>query len=185
MPRFSDKKEKLVEAARSLIHQNGYRETSIADIAEASDVPLGNVYYYFKTKDELVSAVINQRRDGLRQWYDELETLPSPKARLSQFLHGTSGSIDVMTAHGCPVGSLCQELDKTPSAVTNEVDAVLKEQINWISTQFKQMGREDAQALGMQFIGGLQGAILIAHALKDPTIIASEMDRLQAWLDGL
>lgn len=168
-----------------LIHQNGYRETSIADIAEASGVPLGNIYYYFKTKDDLVSAVINQRRDSLRQWYVQLETLASPQIRLSQFLRGTGGSIDVMTAHGCPVGSLCQELDKAPSAVSEEVDTVLKEQIDWISDQFKQMGREDAQTLGMQFIGGLQGAILIAHALKDPAIIAAEMDRLQAWLDSL
>lgn len=174
-----------MEAAGSLIHQNGYRQTSIADIAEASGVPLGNIYYYFKTKDELVSAVINQRRDSLRQWYTQLGILPSPKARLSKFLRDTAGSIDLMTAHGCPVGSLCQELDKTPSAVSDEVDAVLKEQIGWISDQFMQMGREDAQTLGMQFIGGLQGAILVAHALKDPTIIAAEMDRLQAWVDSL
>lgn len=174
-----------MEAARSLIHQNGYRQTSIADIAETSGVPLGNIYYYFKTKDELVSAVIDQRQNTNRQWYAQLDTLASPKERLSQFLRDTRGVIDIMATHGCPVGSLCQELDKTPSTITNEVDAVLKEQIDWISAQFKQMEQDDAPTLGMQFVGRLQGAILIAHALKDSAIIAAEMDRLQGWLDSL
>lgn len=185
MPRISDKREKLVEAARSLIHRNGYRQTSIADIAEASGVPLGNIYYYFKTKDDLVSAAINQRRDINRQWYAQLDTSPSPTARLLQLLRDTRGAIDIMTAHGCPVGSLCQELDKSPSAVSGEVDAVLKEQIDWVAGQFVQLGQADGNALALQFISRLQGAILVAHALKDPAIIETEIDRLQAWIDSL
>jgi TetR/AcrR family transcriptional regulator, transcriptional repressor for nem operon len=32
--------------------------TSLAEIAQAADVPLGNVYYYFKSKDELIRAVV-------------------------------------------------------------------------------------------------------------------------------
>jgi len=184
MRQTSGKREKLVDAARSLIHQNGYRRTSIADIADTSGVPLGNIYYYFKTKDELVSAVIDQRQDSNRKWYAQLNTLASPEARLSQFLRDTRGLIDIMAVHGCPVGSLCQELDKTPSAVSDKADAVLKEQIDWISTQFEQMGQDHAPNLGMQFVSRLQGAILVANALKDPTIIAAEMDRLQAWIDS-
>lgn len=106
MPRISRKREKLVEATIALIHQNGYRDTSIADIAKASSVPLGNIYYYFKTKDDLVSEAITRRRDLNREWYARLDTLPSPSARLTQFLRDRSVDIDIMTAHGCPVGSL-------------------------------------------------------------------------------
>ncbi len=185
MPHISSKREKLVEAARSLIHQNGYRDTSIADIAKASGVPLGNIYYYFKTKDDLVSAAITQRRDLNREWYAQLDTLPSPGARLAQFLRDSAGVIDIMTAHGCPVGSLCQELDKSPSAISDEVDSVLQEQIQWVAKQFGLMGQDDGEAQGLQFVCRLQGAILVAHALNDSTIIASELDRIQAWIDSL
>lgn len=174
-----------MQAARTLIHQNGYRQTSIADIAEASGVPLGNIYYYFKTKDDLVSAAINQRRDLNRQWFTQLESLPTPKARLAQLLVDMRGSADIMAAHGCPVGSLCQELDKSPSVVSGEVNSVLKEQIDWIAIQFDLMGQTDGQAMGLQFVSRLQGSVLVAHALNDASIISTELDRMQAWIDSL
>ena len=58
MPRVSDKREKLVQSAGKLFHQVGFNQTSIADIAEDSGVPLGNVHYYFKTKADLISATL-------------------------------------------------------------------------------------------------------------------------------
>jgi TetR/AcrR family transcriptional regulator, transcriptional repressor for nem operon len=56
--------ERLVAGARHVINQRGVERTTVADIAHAADVPVGNVYYYFKTKDELVRATIeSQARD--------------------------------------------------------------------------------------------------------------------------
>ncbi|MGZ3346649.1 MAG: TetR/AcrR family transcriptional regulator, partial [Caulobacteraceae bacterium] len=55
-----DKRDRLVEAAADLAHRRGFRETSLAAIAEAAGVPLGNVYYYFKTKDALAEALIER-----------------------------------------------------------------------------------------------------------------------------
>ncbi len=52
------KRERLVAAAIQLLHQQGIERTTLADIAKAADVPAGNVYYYFKTKDEVIAAVI-------------------------------------------------------------------------------------------------------------------------------
>src|SRR5215467_6057636 len=57
----ADERTRLVETAMKLAHKRGFRETSLADIAEAADVPAGNVYYYFKTKDEPGEAVIERR----------------------------------------------------------------------------------------------------------------------------
>jgi AcrR family transcriptional regulator len=48
-----DKRTRLIETAMKLAYRNGFRETSLADIAQAAHVPVGNVYYYFKTKEEL------------------------------------------------------------------------------------------------------------------------------------
>ena len=53
------KRERLVAGAREVIHQLGVEKTTIADIAQAAEVPAGNVYYYYKTKDELVAAAID------------------------------------------------------------------------------------------------------------------------------
>src|SRR5690348_11217570 len=52
------KRERLVAAACQRIYEAGAEKTTLADIAAAAGVPLGNVYYYFKTKDAIVQAVI-------------------------------------------------------------------------------------------------------------------------------
>ena len=57
--REQGKRERLVAGAREVIHRQGVENTTIADIALAAKVPVGNVYYYFKTKDELVAAAIH------------------------------------------------------------------------------------------------------------------------------
>ena len=52
------KRARLVAAACQLVHQQGVESTTLADIAQAGGVPLGNVYYYFKTKNDIVRAVV-------------------------------------------------------------------------------------------------------------------------------
>ena len=56
-----DKRSQLVSAAVGLAYQNGFGATSLADIAREAKVPLGNVYYYFKTKDEIGEAIVELR----------------------------------------------------------------------------------------------------------------------------
>ena len=57
-PGAGGKRERLVESARELVHEQGVQRTTLAEVAERAEVPAGNVYYYFKTKDELVGAVV-------------------------------------------------------------------------------------------------------------------------------
>jgi AcrR family transcriptional regulator len=56
-----DKRSRLVSAAVGLAYQNGFGATSLADIAREAEVPLGNLYYYFKTKDEIGEAIVELR----------------------------------------------------------------------------------------------------------------------------
>jgi len=52
------KRERLITAACETVYQQGIEKTTIADIAAAADIPVGNVYYYFKAKDDIIQAVI-------------------------------------------------------------------------------------------------------------------------------
>src|SRR6267143_1760784 len=61
-----DKRTRLIETATKLAYGRGFRETSLSDIAEAARVPVGNVYYYFKTKEELAEAVVERRLEEFR-----------------------------------------------------------------------------------------------------------------------
>ena len=170
MARTSNKRERLLDAAKELIHHQGYHQTSLADIARASDVPLGNVYYYYKTKEDIGNAVIEDRLQNLRTWFDELAQQPDPLKRLLGFLDMPLRLQDVVAKYGCPVGSLCQELNKEATHLSQHADSMIQLQLEWLTQQFRELKRRDARDLALQLLSTLQGASLLASSLHDPAI---------------
>lgn len=58
-------REKLIEVAKQLFIRNGVENTTIGDIANASDKGRRTIYTYFKNKKEIYSAVIEQESDNM------------------------------------------------------------------------------------------------------------------------
>ena len=54
-------RQRIIDAADALFYQRGYNQTSFQDISDETGIPRGNFYYYFKTKDEILSAVVATR----------------------------------------------------------------------------------------------------------------------------
>ena len=69
------KRERLVAAARELVYRQGVARTTLAGIAEAAEVPVGNNDYYFKTKDDIIGGVVRTYEDQLQSTLAELERL--------------------------------------------------------------------------------------------------------------
>lgn len=184
MPRTSDKRGRLVEAGRRLIHNKGFSATTLSDIAEASGVPLGNVYYYFRTKDDLLDAVVHAHEDDFGVRAARFEKQTTPTARLLAFLDSVIASRISITRHGCPVGSLSQEMNKRGGTSRARVNQGLIARAQWVSGQFREMGRSDAQELGVWLIGSVQGVILMANALDDPAVIERQIGQLKAWVQA-
>jgi AcrR family transcriptional regulator len=63
--RPKDRKDQIVEAARQLIVQRGYRNVSMAEIAEAVGITAGALYRHFSNKAVLLGAVIDTSFDDL------------------------------------------------------------------------------------------------------------------------
>src|SRR5690349_21479221 len=107
------KRERLVMAAVQLLHQQGIERTTLADIAKAADVPAGNVYYYFKTKDDVIAAVIEAHAQQIKATLTVIETRHrSAKSRLKALVREFAARSEIVAQYGCPFGSLCSELDK-------------------------------------------------------------------------
>src|SRR5260370_21059166 len=88
----TDKRSRLIQTAAKLAHRQGFRKTTLADIAGEAQVPLGNVYYYFKTKDELGAAVVEHRLQELGKLQQSWEEMDSPKERLCDCAQSTAGN---------------------------------------------------------------------------------------------
>lgn len=182
----SAKREKLVTAAVALAYEQGYRRTTLADIAEGSGVPLGNVYYYFRTRDDLGEAILAHREGQFVALRERLDSLPTPLERLAAFVDMTIGNAGNVARSGCPVGSLSSELLKDGGVLATRSRALLAEPMAWMEAQFREMGREaDAEDLALQLQATLQGASLLAQSLGDPAPLQREGRRLLGWLQEL
>jgi TetR/AcrR family transcriptional regulator, transcriptional repressor for nem operon len=184
--RITDKRERLMEAAKELIHRQGLAQTTLADIAGESGVPLGNVYYYFKTKDEIASAVIEEYRQEMNETFRKLdESEPDPKRRLAWFIKSAAREKENIADHGCRVGSLCQELNKDTTPLADKADDIFAAQIKWAAAQFKLIGRKDAADLAVQLVATLQGISLLGNAMKSPALISRQITMLCDWVNQM
>jgi len=180
-----DKRERLVDGARQVIHEQGVEKTTIADIARAADIPVGNVYYYFKTKDELVTAAIESHARDVNKLLTSLESGRSPQARLKALIRELTAQRELAARYGCPLGSLCSELDKRTDGLDRSCAQLLDEPIRWAENQFRLMGRRDARDLAVALIASYQGIALLTNTFRDPELMARESRRLERWIDSL
>lgn len=81
------RKLKILQGATELFIQQGYRKTSVDEIAQRAAVAKGTVYLYFKNKAEiLLSAVAMEEREYLSRIKPILDGDLQPRDRLEQWL---------------------------------------------------------------------------------------------------
>ena len=95
------KRERLVESAKVLIHEQGVHRTTLAAVAERAEVPLGNVYYYFRTKDELIGAVLDCYKEQAAALIRAFERHRSPQARLKALVRNWADMREAVARNVC------------------------------------------------------------------------------------
>ncbi|RKT17756.1 TetR family transcriptional regulator [Streptomyces sp. 1114.5] len=184
--RASQKRRRLSAAAARVLHEQGVERTTLADIAREADVPVGNVYYYFKTKDELVRAALSEHGAYLDELTGGLEQLADPRDRLKALVQAWIDQRDLAARFGCPTGTLAVELDKRADGDLDvEAGAMLRRLLDWATGQFRELGLPDPDGLALTLVAGYQGMSLLANALRDPDVMTREGARLLRWLDSL
>jgi len=176
-------RDQIVDAADRLFYRQGYEHTSFADIARAVRISRGNFYYHFKTKDEILDAVIGARlartQEMLDRWHDRGR---SPAERIRSFIHMLVANRADITRYGCPVGTLTTELGKLDHAARDEATALFTLFRTWLRRQFAQLGRKDADALAMHLLARSQGVATLASALHDEDFLRHEVRLMYDWL---
>jgi AcrR family transcriptional regulator len=180
------KRERLIGAAAQLLHEQGIERTTLADIAKAADVPAGNVYYYFKTKDEVIAAVIEAHVQQVRATLAAIDAHHrSPKSRLKAFVHEFTAQSEIVAQHGCPLGSLCSELGKRVDRPSFAAAELMRLPIEWAEAQFRSLGHRDAHDLATDLLAAYEGSALLANTMGDPSILSGAGRRLSRWIDAL
>lgn len=64
---FDVRKQEIIDKSSALFNRKGYLKTSVADIVKEVAVAKGTFYYYFKSKEEVLDAIIEQQIDVICQ----------------------------------------------------------------------------------------------------------------------
>jgi TetR/AcrR family transcriptional regulator, transcriptional repressor for nem operon len=180
------KRQRLIAAANQLLYQQGVEKTTLADIAHAADVPAGNVYYYFKTKDDLIAAVIEAHVQQSKAALASIDNNhQSPKSRLKVLVSELARQGEVIALYGCPNGSLVSELDKRAGPPDFAAADLMRVPIEWAEEQFRALGRRDAHDLAVSLMASYEGSALLTNTFRDPDILTREARRLTRWIDTL
>ncbi len=178
-------RDQIIEAADQLFYRQGFEHTSFAHIASAVSISRGNFYYHFKTKDEILDAVIARRlantRAMLERWEIEGAT---PADRIRRFIDILIMNRAGIKRFGCPVGTLCTELAKLGHPSQGDANRLFTLFRLWLRRQFERLGGSgDADALAMHLLAMSQGVATLASAFNDEKFLKQEVRRLHGWLD--
>lgn len=84
----ADRKQEIVDTAAQIFKTKGYEATSIQDVADAVDILKGSLYYYIKSKDDLLYEVIQEVHErGLENLESSQQVGENALERLHAFVY--------------------------------------------------------------------------------------------------
>jgi AcrR family transcriptional regulator len=175
----------IVEAAAVQFHHGGIQGTALADVARAASVAPGNMFTYFKTKDELSRAVAKRWSDRVRAILAEVDSASAdPATRIRLFVARSRGNAPAYAEQGCPLAMLSRDFRQLALAPEPAAEP-FRILTAWLADAFAAAGDAKPAQHATFLVAGLQGAFLLAHAEGQPTLVEDVADDLLAWVDGL
>jgi len=178
-------RQRIVNAADNLFYRRGYNQTSFQDISDATGIPRGNFYYYFKTKDEILNAVVDSRIADLKVMLQQCEAeTDDPRQRLMLFSNMLEYKRDEVIESGCPIGTLSSELAKNDPLLHEKSRQAFILLRDWIKQQFDSLKVADTDNLAMDLLAKLQGVSVMACAFKDEDYIKRSHQEIKDWINA-
>lgn len=180
-------RDEIVETAHRLFYERGFGGTSLSEIASTGNLKKGNFFYHFKSKSELLIAVIDRRLARSVALLSRLEEdAVSPEERLMRFVRSQLEDDGEVLQYGCRVGTLCMELARMKSPALQRAREEFLLHQHWLASQFAAMGKPDqAITLATHLLVRMQGAAIMTQALEAPSISTREIGSIACWLQGL
>jgi len=179
-------RQRIIDAADQLFYNLGYNQTSFRDISDATGIPRGNFYYYFKTKDDILDAVVDSRLVMYTEMLEQCDQRsPDPRKRILAFVDGLSDFEDSVIQVGCPIGTLSSELAKDDDSRQEISRAVFTLIRNWLMQHFRAMNVKKPDDRAMDMLARMQGIAVMTCAFKDRKFMHRGLADTKSWINSL
>lgn len=176
-------RQRIVDAADQLFYKRGYNQTSFRDISEITGIPRGNFYYYFKTKDDILGAVIDSRTKFYTDILTKCETVSDrPTGRLLAFVDMLEGFGDNIVEIGCPIGTLNSELAKDEPHLQKKSREIFELFRDWLGKNFSELGVSESKDAAMDMLARMEGVSVMACAFTDKAYLRRGVEDVKAWV---
>ncbi len=163
----------MVKAARQLIRERGYHATALSDVLELSEAPRGSVYFHFPGgKTQLA---VEAAKAYAREQADQIEHLADGADSAVELVSAyvTRARENLINSHyteGCTIAPLVLEGAAESDLLANAVSAAFSLVIESLAFQFAFFGmdRASARELAEVVLSGVEGALVMARAFRNP-----------------
>lgn len=170
-------KKHVIDVASRLFFVKGYSYTSMDEVTRISGVSKSNIYYHFKSKDELLVAVIDYWISHYQELIKEAVANPSQSVeeRMITFLASISTEIMGRDYKGsCPFITLYIQSPMEPNIAKEKITNFFQ-QLQPVFVELFQQGVESGEfrktlncvSTGSLFLATMEGAILLSETMKD------------------
>jgi TetR/AcrR family transcriptional regulator, transcriptional repressor for nem operon len=186
-------RDAIIDAAMELFAFRGYGPTGLSEIARKAKVQSGSLYHFFPTKEELLAAVLERRKQLL--WAEVLQPvwdrIDDPIERIFKLLAQYRKMLQITEfSHGCPIGNLAIELTET---YPNSRRLIAENFDNWlkaIEQCFHEASRrlpEDAEPkrLAIFVLTTMEGAVMLARTYRDFRAYDAAIASLREYIEAL
>ncbi len=134
-------RERLLDIAFEEIYINGYASTSVDAILKRAEVPKGSMYHYFKSKKELVLAMVKERLYPKMDDFFKLNSTNTAYKALENLFVDMSKNKMLIT-YGCPMYRLMVEL----SPIDKDFDNLFATKYNQLVDNFTSLLQKDVKS---------------------------------------
>ena len=176
----------IIKAANKLFYQQGFHQTAFSDIVKEVGLSKGNITYHFKSKDDILQAVLQRRMQKTQETLDLWDTqYLDAKERLICFINSLQEGKSDLTRYGCPNGTLASELGKS-NALTRELSKHVFDLIrHWLTDQFLALGfpADQANEKALELFTRGQGICVLSHVYSDENMFTNEVNHLKQMIN--
>ena len=186
-------RNRIIMTALELFYVKGFHSTSIADILSRSQVHSGSLYHFFPGKQDVLVAVLEWYRDGIKENLLDLAWVgvDDPIEKIFALLNGyRTGLVESDFQHGCPIGNLALEISEPDPRIRALLDVNFR---NWIAAVEQCLvdagprlpARTDRHALAEFILTTMEGAIMQARTAQDIAIFDRNVSVLREHINLL
>ncbi|MBR9843218.1 MAG: TetR/AcrR family transcriptional regulator [Rhodobacteraceae bacterium] len=180
-------RDKIMSAASFLFCNHGFAASGIDTILSRAGTAKATLYHHFKSKEELIAAVLEAEGETWREWFfGHLAEVEGPaRTRMLAVFDVLEEWFSDPGFYGCPFINAVAEFDSGNDAVRRAADLHKAYLNTWLKAQAMEIPVKDVEETARTFAVLIDGAIVAAQHARDPSFAQTAKSLAKTYLEAL